>query len=187
MDANVWSIYGAEWSVATGGKWDDRENGSNKPKPLPWVATGCRSGRMVRRGSRVRVRQRALKRAERLERRLELPYVGEPERAASPGGLAGSAAVESVDDGHSSANSHDDPKDGSWSRPMGGSGRPPRPRVALAGQRVGMSRVEVRDLGEPEAIVTYPLGASSQVRLGGTVVTRHVLQPGWSWEEHAQP
>jgi Adenylate and Guanylate cyclase catalytic domain len=50
-----------------------------------------------------------------------------------------------------------------------------------------MSRVEVRDLGEPEAVVTYPLGASSQVRLGGTVVTRHVLRPGWSWEEHAQP
>jgi class 3 adenylate cyclase len=49
-----------------------------------------------------------------------------------------------------------------------------------------MSRVEVRDLGEPEAVVTYPLGTSSQVRLGGTVVTRHVLQPGWSWEEHAQ-
>jgi class 3 adenylate cyclase len=50
-----------------------------------------------------------------------------------------------------------------------------------------MARVEVRDLGEPEAVVTYPLGASSQVRLGGTVVTRHVLQPGWSWEEHARP
>ena len=50
-----------------------------------------------------------------------------------------------------------------------------------------MSRVEVRDLGEPEAVVTYPLGASSQVRLGGTVVTRHVLQPGWSWEKDAQP
>jgi class 3 adenylate cyclase len=50
-----------------------------------------------------------------------------------------------------------------------------------------MSRVEVRDLGEPEAVVSYPLGTSSQVRLGGTVVTRHVLQPGWSWEEHAQP
>jgi class 3 adenylate cyclase len=50
-----------------------------------------------------------------------------------------------------------------------------------------MSRIEVRDLGEPEAVVTYPLGTSSQVRLGGTVVTRHVLQPGWSWEQHAQP
>jgi class 3 adenylate cyclase len=50
-----------------------------------------------------------------------------------------------------------------------------------------MSRVEVRDLGEPEAVVSYPLGSSSQVRLAETVVTRHVLQPGWSWEEHARP
>ena len=49
-----------------------------------------------------------------------------------------------------------------------------------------MSPVEVRDLGEPEAVVTYPLGAAYQVRLAGTVVTRHVLQPGWSWEAHAQ-
>jgi Adenylate and Guanylate cyclase catalytic domain len=50
-----------------------------------------------------------------------------------------------------------------------------------------MSRVGVRDLGEPEAVVSYPLGTSSQVRLAQTVVTRHVLQPGWSWEEHARP
>jgi class 3 adenylate cyclase len=49
-----------------------------------------------------------------------------------------------------------------------------------------MSRVEVRDLGEPEAVVSYPLGTSSQVRLAETVVTHHVLQPGWSWEEHAR-
>jgi class 3 adenylate cyclase len=50
-----------------------------------------------------------------------------------------------------------------------------------------VSRVEVRDLGEPEAVVTYRLGATHQVRLAGTVVSHHVLQPGWSWEEHAQP
>jgi class 3 adenylate cyclase len=50
-----------------------------------------------------------------------------------------------------------------------------------------VSPVEARDLGEPEAVVTYPLGASHQVHLAGTVVTRHVLQPGWSWEVHAQP
>ena len=50
-----------------------------------------------------------------------------------------------------------------------------------------MSRVEIRDLGEPEAVVTYPLGATHQVRLAGTVVSHHVLQPGWSWEAHAQP
>src|ERR687895_1978854 len=70
---------------------------------------------------------------------------------------------------------------------MGGSGRPLRAPVALAGPGVVMSRVEVRDLGEPEAVVTYPLGTSWQGRWGGTVVPRHVLQPGWSWEEHAQP
>jgi len=50
-----------------------------------------------------------------------------------------------------------------------------------------VSRVEIRDLGEPEAVVTYPLGATYQVRLAGTVVSHHVLQPGWSWEADAQP
>jgi class 3 adenylate cyclase len=50
-----------------------------------------------------------------------------------------------------------------------------------------VSRIEIRDLGEPEAVVTYPLGATYQVRLAGTVVSHHVLQPGWSWQEHAQP
>jgi len=50
-----------------------------------------------------------------------------------------------------------------------------------------VSPVEARDLSEPEAVVTYPLGASHQVHLAGTVVTRQVLQPGWSWEAHAQP
>ncbi len=50
-----------------------------------------------------------------------------------------------------------------------------------------MSRVDVRDLGEPEAVVNYPLGVTYQVRLAQTVISRHVLQPGWSWEEHAQP
>jgi hypothetical protein len=33
----------------------------NKRKPLPWVATGCLSRSMVRRGSAVRVRKRALR------------------------------------------------------------------------------------------------------------------------------
>jgi class 3 adenylate cyclase len=50
-----------------------------------------------------------------------------------------------------------------------------------------VSRVEVRDLGEPEAVVSHPLGATYQVRLAQTVISRHVLQPGWSWEEHARP
>src|SRR6266498_5080691 len=57
----VWSVYGAERSqpVATGGRWDDLESGSDTRKPLPWVATSCPDPKMVRRGSTVRVRQRA--------------------------------------------------------------------------------------------------------------------------------
>jgi class 3 adenylate cyclase len=49
-----------------------------------------------------------------------------------------------------------------------------------------MSRLEVRDLGEPEAVVSHARGSTNQVRLAGTVVSRHVLQPGWSWEEDAK-
>jgi hypothetical protein len=47
-----------QWQPVANGKGP--KNGRNKPKPLLWVATGCRSERMVRRGSTVRVRQRAL-------------------------------------------------------------------------------------------------------------------------------
>ena len=61
-DNAAWSLYGAQRSqlVATGRKWEGVENGSDKRKPLPWVATRCLSRSMVRRGSTVRVRQRAL-------------------------------------------------------------------------------------------------------------------------------
>jgi hypothetical protein len=42
--AEPWSVCGAQRSqpVATGDKCDAGETRSNKRKPLPWVATGCR-------------------------------------------------------------------------------------------------------------------------------------------------
>jgi hypothetical protein len=42
--------YGAPWwqTLATGRKSDEPENGRNKRKPLPWVATGCARAWMVR-------------------------------------------------------------------------------------------------------------------------------------------
>jgi hypothetical protein len=71
-DNGGWSLYGAPWlqPVATSRKSLRGEKGQIKPKPLPWVATGCRRERMVRRGSAVRVRQRALQkpRKSRLSR-----------------------------------------------------------------------------------------------------------------------
>ena len=49
--------------VAISGKSDWRRSRENKPKPLPAVVTGCLRALMVRRGSTVRVRQRALQSA----------------------------------------------------------------------------------------------------------------------------
>src|SRR5581483_5737313 len=45
-----WSLDGAQRAqlVATVRKWDSRKNGPGSRKPLPWLATGCRS--MVRKG-----------------------------------------------------------------------------------------------------------------------------------------
>jgi class 3 adenylate cyclase len=66
----------------------------------------------------------------------------------------------------------------------------PSPSTAASGARPEQGRpsgrVEVRDLGRPEAVVRYPLGENQQVRLAGTVVSRSVLQPGWNWDQHAR-
>src|SRR5262245_21613480 len=62
-DYEGWSLYGAPWlqPVATGRKCPVPEDRAIKRKLLPWVASGCGKQRMVRRGSTVRVRQRALR------------------------------------------------------------------------------------------------------------------------------
>jgi hypothetical protein len=53
------------WSLAVATSGNRRQIAEfeiflDKPKPLPWVATGCREERMVRRGRRFEFRQRAL-------------------------------------------------------------------------------------------------------------------------------
>jgi hypothetical protein len=80
-----WSVYGAQRSqpVATGGKCASPENGSNKPKPLPPIATSCRSERMVRRGSTPRVRQRASVEKQSPEIGILLPLVA-PQSTSTP-------------------------------------------------------------------------------------------------------
>src|ERR671923_336780 len=61
-DNTRWSRCGAPWlqPVAISGKSTGRRNGENERKPLPSVATARLRALMVRRGSTVRVRQRAL-------------------------------------------------------------------------------------------------------------------------------
>src|SRR5207244_8925783 len=55
-------LYGAPWlqPVAISGKSPERRTAKNNPKSLPRPATSCRRRYMVRRGSPVRVRKRAL-------------------------------------------------------------------------------------------------------------------------------
>jgi hypothetical protein len=48
-------------------------------------------------------------------------------------------------------------------------------------------RIEVQDLGQPDAVVSSPLGKNQQVRLASTVVSRIVLRPGCDWQQHAEP
>src|SRR5260370_26856956 len=62
-----WSIYGAQRAqlVAIGRAWTSLENGQIKPIGNRWQPTATVSERMVRRGSTVRVRQRALQKTGR--------------------------------------------------------------------------------------------------------------------------
>jgi hypothetical protein len=64
-DNEAWSLYGAQWlqPVAIAGKSTAPRNRENKRNPLRPAATGCLRRSMVRRGSTVRVRQRASTRA----------------------------------------------------------------------------------------------------------------------------
>ncbi len=41
------------------GEFESHENGANEPNPLPSTTDSCEHNEMVRRGSTVRVRQRA--------------------------------------------------------------------------------------------------------------------------------
>ena len=63
MASRVWSLYGAPWlqPVAIAGKSAAPRNRKNKRNPLRLAATGGLRRSMVRRGSTVRVRQRALR------------------------------------------------------------------------------------------------------------------------------
>ena len=50
VDYKGWSLYGAPWlqPLATGRKCEASETARTSRKPLPSVATSCRSQRMVR-------------------------------------------------------------------------------------------------------------------------------------------
>lgn len=46
---------------------------------------------------------------------------------------------------------------------------------------------ERKDLGAPDEVRTFEKGRLELVNIGGGVVGRLVLEPGWRWSEHVKP
>jgi hypothetical protein len=50
-----------------------------------------------------------------------------------------------------------------------------------------MDAAEYVDFGKPDEIRTFPKGRAELVNIGGGVVGRLTLEPGWKWSECVKP
>ena len=50
-----------------------------------------------------------------------------------------------------------------------------------------MSRAEKKDFAQPDEVRSFPKGRMELVNIGGGVVGRLTLEPGWRWSEHVKP
>ena len=50
-----------------------------------------------------------------------------------------------------------------------------------------MQAYELKDLGQPDEVRQFPYGKLELVNMGGGVVGRLVLEPGWRWSDHVKP
>ncbi|MRR57446.1 MAG: cupin [Deltaproteobacteria bacterium] len=50
-----------------------------------------------------------------------------------------------------------------------------------------MSKAELKSFGQPEEVREFPLGRLELIRVGGSVIGRAILQPGWRWSTSLQP
>jgi hypothetical protein len=50
-----------------------------------------------------------------------------------------------------------------------------------------MPQAERRTFGAPDEVRTFERGRVELVNIGGGVVGRLVLEPGWRWSEHVRP
>jgi hypothetical protein len=49
-----------------------------------------------------------------------------------------------------------------------------------------MGTSEQRDFAKPDEVRTFPKGRAEILQVGGGVVGRLVLEPGWRWSEHVK-
>jgi hypothetical protein len=50
-----------------------------------------------------------------------------------------------------------------------------------------MSIAELKSFAEPDEVRRFPMGKLELVRIGGAVIGRAVLEPGWRWSTSVQP
>ena len=50
-----------------------------------------------------------------------------------------------------------------------------------------MAKAERKDLSSPDEVRTFPKGKLDLVKIGGGVVGRLTLEPGWRWSQHVKP
>src|SRR4051794_37711714 len=64
----------------------------------------------------------------------------------------------------------------------------PRGRHTASKRRRSMMQAyEQKDLGNPDEVRAFPNGRLELVNMGGGVVGRLVLEPGWRWSEDVKP
>lgn len=91
-------------------------------------------------------------------------------RLTGPGcPLRGQAFAPPVDTGHG--------------RGTGRIERPGRPDP----EEARVARVEIKSLDAPDERRPFEKGEADLVTIGGTMVGRAVLEPGWRWSEHLKP
>ena len=50
-----------------------------------------------------------------------------------------------------------------------------------------MKKLEVKDFSNPEEVRTFDKGKLELIKVGGALIGRATLQPGWKWSESVKP
>ncbi len=50
-----------------------------------------------------------------------------------------------------------------------------------------MGKVELKNFGKPDEVREFPKGRLELVKVGGAIIGRAVLEPGWRWATSVQP
>ena len=50
-----------------------------------------------------------------------------------------------------------------------------------------MANAEAKDFASPDEVRSFEKGKAEILNIGGVVVGRLVLEPGWRWSEHVKP